>query len=667
MHCLPTVGFLQHNMQQLIHCMMIQVQFHLSPHLTLKLIRSPGLSCSQLLSLLPLPLHALVLHALHPSIDCDQSLHLCQLDQASLGLAIAATATLTHLTDFSFQNQLLSWHSSILRPLLTSLPCLTSLSLKDTGLHGDFAPELTLLSNLQQLEVLDLSHNSLHNCFTALSDVLPHLPRLRHLKLAKTASFTSDLRPVADAVRRLPSLTTFAIGGVDMFRQHQLSRFSDIHLREALLAIIDSLRGATALCDLEVVFSRVRLSHTQLAHLSRALGHLTALRRLRVSTSGLAHSDKRCRAAGSSADAALPCALACLQHLTVLDVGLDAQLYGGVGVLFGALSGMSGLQELRLRGATVHDDAEARRFAAACAALSRLSLMELTRGGSATASTATMLGLVARLVQLPSMSVLRAPLVLGTGPCCGGAVGAIAAAMPRCRVRLDAVFVAGGEAGPLARSHLAALNQILPAVAALSIGGPGFAGSAAHPVRVLAENLSMVPLLTSLTMRLCTDGAVSLLQLMRGCSCLRQLQALQVEVCEGIAGEAEPQESSEGMAEAVSRLQELTKLSLSGGPGLDGNVVMAGCATLPKLRSMCLQWQRRRAEVLHVAELPSLHTLQLRNAELADEERFRKEIACLPCLRGLCLTSCSPAWARVAVNGPVQKYMPHLQLLDFQC
>lgn len=615
--------------------------------------------------MLPRCLHRLILTALNPSIDSHQSLHLCDLDHASLGLAIAATATVTDLADLSFQHQLLSWTSGILRPLLTSLLCLTSISLKDTGLHGDYYRELSLLSTLRQLDTLDVSHNCLHDSFEALSCTLAALPSLRCLNLAKTVSFMSDLHPLAHSIRLLPRLETFTVGGVDLFRWHRPGRTIDSPLRESLLALMESLPSVHTLRNLEVVFARLRLSQAQLVHLSRSLGRLTALQRVRVSTSGFSPRMGPWDAARDGFDIAMQRALPQLSALTILDIGFDAALYGGVRIIAAALPAMCGLQELRLCGAAVRDEVEACEFAAACAALPCLSCLELTCGEFAVSSPEQSLSLVAQLARVSSLRSLRAPLVIGPGPVCKEQVLVISAAMPRCRLRLDAMFVIDGEAQVHVRPRLIELGPVLAAVAAVCARGPRSAGITARSADAVAivGSLPLMPAVAKLALRSRSGGDVPLLQLLRGCGCLRQLRSLELDLYEGLVGEEGPRDRSEGMAEAVSSLHELTHLWLSGSVDLSGNAVMAGCAKLNNLQSLCLHWGRRHGDTLHIEALLSLRTLQLWNAELPDEGVFCKEVKRLPCLRALCVNVCSPAWDTAEVKLRLQASVPHLHLL----
>eukprot|EP00892_Ulva_mutabilis_P000831 jgi/Ulvmu1/10749/UM068_0039.1 len=639
----------------------VQVLTDLFTDLTLDLIRSPGLSPPQLLLLLPSVLHSLVIIAYNPSIDLRHSLHLSGFCPTALERALVATTSFTDLTDLSFQHQLLQWHNDNPMSFVTSLSNLTSLSLKDTGLHHDCSRTLTTLSRLHRLRKLDLSHNCLHRSFSAVSHVLLRLSELRTLDLSKTVSPASDLHPLVPALRQLPALETFAISGEDTFRWHMDCRTYDKQLSQSLLALAASLRHMRTLRDVEAVFGCLRLKHSQLTRLSRCLERLTALSRLRVSTATYHDEPRSVRsaaAAGEGLSGALRHGLQQLPGLTVLDLGVDAAAYGGGPTLEAALQGLTSLQELRLRGRVFRGAADVDAFAAACAAAPRLRCLELTAGCGLARDAALALHTVAQLVQLTQLASLRAPLVVDGCQRCAEEVDGIAAAMQRCAVRLDARLTVGGDGG----RDMSSIAAVLPAVVSLTVDTGVDTGPAGAAGVVLC--LQRLPAVTRLKVVSSSDPPAPLLPLLRGCAELRSLRVLDVAVHGGVVeGEDAPAEASADVAEALSRLQGLTALSLCSRPGLAEAAVMAGCEKLAQLQRLSLRCDVRRRVVLHVPPLASLRTLQLWHTALPDSEVFCQEIGGLSSLRVLCLQRCWSEWAGAEVKERLQNSMPHLQVL----
>lgn len=645
-----------------------QVLNDLTNDLTLKLIRSIDLASPQLLLLLPVVLHRYVITAMNPSVESQHSLHLYDFCAPSLEHAAAATATLTDLTDLSFDHQLLPWTTDMLRPVLTSLSKLTSLSLQDTGLPGRFCWELGVLSCLEQLQALNLSHNCLDSYFTALSHTLPLLRHLRMLDLSKTASPTSDLHPLAEALHQMPSLEKFAIGGIDNFRRP--TRSQQIVLLQSLLHVIETLASLPELLDAEAVFSGLRLTIPQLAQLTRGLGHLTALTRLRISTSAL------CQPSGNRAhlgvhdcfESALARALPQLPAMQVLDLGFDAKLYGNKSTFYDALGRMTSLRELRLRGLIACDHEDATTFAAACARLPLLSCIELTGPDAALPHPTAWLRALAQLSQLPGLRLLRGPLLLDNSPFkdsagCADAVCMIASAMQRLTLRLDVAFNADRGSAPAVRPWSESIAALLPAVVSFSFEsvGPGCIGAAAG----LLHSQPLLPGVTSLAL-LCTGsmGAPELPQLLCSSSGFSRLRALELDVEEDIfvGGGGVDRERIEGVVEAVARLQGLTSLLLSGGASLSGSAVMAGCVRLPRLRQLRLKWGSRPQTVMHVAPLPSLRSLLVWNAVLPDVEELCDELSRLSSLRVLRFSGGLIPQNSEVVKQHLQERMPHVHM-----
>lgn len=539
---------------------------------------------------------------------------------------------------------------------LALLSNLTALCLKDTGLRYDIERNLAPLSCLHRLQALDLSHNCLHDSYAAVSCAISHLQHLRSLNLAQTASPISDLHPLAISLRQLPALETFAVGAIATFRSHKLSRSLDSRLAESLLALVEALPAVRTLQDTEAVFGGLRLSRRQLARLTSGLGALTTLRRLRVSTAVVTRHVRQPAQAVDGVHEAITHALPQLSALRILDLGFDAERYGGVGVLARALRALTGLHELRLRGYVVGDGADVDSFAAACATLRMLQCLEV-RGGHP--SAAFSLRFIARLAQLPQLRRLRATLVIDSRPVCKEDVCAIAAAMPRCAVQLDATVVVFCDE-PSEQLQLDRLAPLLPAVVSFAVGSvtgdPGSTRMAA-----VTASLPQSPAITSLSLQ---SSTASVVQLLQGCGGLRCLQNLMLFMYHNIAGEEGPADVADRLFRCVlPGLPGLTCLSLSGDDGMVGDAIVACCGALRQLRELSLRWTRRPQGVLHVGRLQSLRTLQLYNAPLPGTRVFCDEVARLTCLRDLHLMLCSPEWPGVEVKERLAARMPHLNVL----
>lgn len=202
----------------------MQVINALSDDLGLQVVRATRTPLSRMLSLLPTShLHPFLLRALHPSIDSHSSLHLSAIPPSTLHIATPAIATLTQLKTLSLDGPALTAPSTPatthpLLSILSTLPALTNLSLRNTALERSAPALAAALSALPHLASLDLSQNHLDPALHALAGALPDATALRILHLDSMLSSAAALHALATALTRMLQLEELSFGASNVGR-----------------------------------------------------------------------------------------------------------------------------------------------------------------------------------------------------------------------------------------------------------------------------------------------------------------------------------------------------------------------------------------------------------------------------------------------------------------
>eukprot|EP00892_Ulva_mutabilis_P008817 jgi/Ulvmu1/6307/UM029_0014.1 len=265
----------------------------LPEHLLLASLRH--LPLPHCLAQLPPTIHAQALRAHHPSIDASHSLTLHHLPLSSTQPALAATATLTCLRDFSCAGLTLPRNPSPALHPISSLLALTFLSLSDTGLSEAGAGALAaVLPAMRLLASLDLSGNGLTaRAMQLLAPAFAECPSLARLNLLNTLPFShagaDSIGALAASMPALGSLTSLSVGGRGSMKVQDV----DADWANPPHTLLRSLGGLTHLQDLAIDHDAyIRSSDARAA--AAALAALTQLRTLRCTVPRVTAWEEEC-------------------------------------------------------------------------------------------------------------------------------------------------------------------------------------------------------------------------------------------------------------------------------------------------------------------------------------------------------------------------------------